>query len=147
MAATPPVLAEVSEARPRASGWWVVVVSCLALLGFAVLHLFAPEEHGFYPKCGLYTLTGLHCPGCGSLRALHHLSHGEVLAALDSNAVLTLGLIVSLVWGLARWWRGRLFPWQRALTGGRGVVVGMVLVVLFGVLRNLPWFPFVVLAP
>ncbi|MGA1236046.1 MAG: DUF2752 domain-containing protein [Limisphaerales bacterium] len=62
------------------------------LLVLGILYAFPPGDYGFYPQCGLHAWTGLHCPGCGSLRAVHHLTHGRVLAAAGSNALLVFGL-------------------------------------------------------
>ena len=48
-------------------------------------------------------MTGAWCPGCGSLRAVNDLTHGDVLAAASSNLVLVLALpVLALLWvGLA----------------------------------------------
>ena len=52
---------------------------------------------------------GFYCPGCGGLRAVHDLTHGDVGAALSSNILVTLLIPVvssAAVW-LADRWRGR----------------------------------------
>src|SRR6267143_629459 len=72
---------------------FVVVGSTIVVLGFAaILFFFDPRQYGFYPKCPLYTLTGLHCPGCGALRGLHELMHGHLLVAVRMNSLLFPGL-------------------------------------------------------
>jgi hypothetical protein len=128
------------------SRWWVGLSTAGMLVVLLVLYWFPPEDHGFYPRCGLYAWTGLHCPGCGSLRAVHHLTHGRVLAAAGSNALLVLGLVAAGGYAVLRWagFRGRL-----ELGGGgvRWLFVACVVAVIFGVLRNLPWLPFSYLAP
>ena len=40
----------------------------------------------------MYQLTGLACPGCGSLRALHQLTHGHFGEALRLNPMLVMAL-------------------------------------------------------
>src|SRR5690242_18001165 len=67
------------------------VVLALAL-GMIVLYRFNPAQYGFYPRCALYETTGLLCPGCGCLRALHQLLHGNVVQAFRFNALLVLSL-------------------------------------------------------
>ena len=66
----------------------------LALLGCAsaglILYFFNPAENSFYPQCQFHRLTGLSCPGCGGLRALHELSHGHLAAAFRLNALLVV---------------------------------------------------------
>jgi len=140
----PPVLA--GEAAGKRRAWmaaWLLAVG----LGLAVVHGYAPDTHGFYPRCEMFAWSGLHCPGCGSLRAIHHLTHGRWLAALGANAMLVAGLAGGMVWGIARWWRGRAFEWESSL--GRPGVVWLAVIALlsFTVLRNLPWVPFLWLAP
>lgn len=40
------------------------------------------------PACTFRGLSGWHCPGCGSMRATHHLLHGHVQQAFAHNALL-----------------------------------------------------------
>ena len=111
----------------------------LAVIG-AVLFLFNPSEHSFYPRCVMKMTTGLDCPGCGGLRATHQLLHGHVEAAFRLNPLLFLMLPLAAFFGL----RQLIF-----LTTGRRMAqpfkspvwfgVFALVVVVFGVLRNLPW--------
>lgn len=65
----------------------------------AVLYYFPPEQNWFYPRCLFHALTGLQCPGCGGLRAVHQLLHGNVSAAWHFNALLVL--MLPIVIGIA----------------------------------------------
>jgi hypothetical protein len=127
----------------------LAAAGAMALAGaVAVVALFDPSTESFFPVCPLYKVTGLACPGCGLTRGMHALLHGDVLAALDLNALTPvfaaggLFFIVSLVL-LAVRGRGLKMnvyrPWM----------LGCFLVVMlaFGVLRNLPIYPFNVLYP
>jgi len=60
----------------------------------AAIVLFAcdPSRVPIYPVCLFHRLTGLNCPGCGSLRAMHQLLHGNFVAALHLNALLVVSL-------------------------------------------------------
>ena len=61
------------------SGSIGLVLGAFALLGLAaVLFFFNPAQSGFYPFCVFHRTTGLLCPGCGSLRALHQLLHQRI---------------------------------------------------------------------
>jgi hypothetical protein len=60
------------------------------LAAVTVLYFFAPEQHRFYPRCLFYTLTGMQCPGCGGLRAIHRLLHGDLAAAWRFNPLAVL---------------------------------------------------------
>ncbi len=126
----------------------LVAVAGIALVGAAVLFLFAPESSALYPPCPFHLLTGLHCPGCGSLRAVHHLTHGRLGVALDYNPLLVLSLpLLGYGWAAALWTRfgGRRLP--AVPTGPCAVRAYLGLLLAFWVLRNLPWPPFTVLAP
>ena len=114
----------------------------------AVLFLFDPATHRFYPACLFHKLTGLWCPGCGSTRALHQLIHGNLSAAFRLNPLAVGALPVlggMLVLQLVRHTRGRPTPKMGAnpvLAWGT-----VALVVAFWVLRNAPLVPFCDLAP
>jgi len=105
----------------------------------AVLALRDPHVAGSYGECPLVAFTGLWCPLCGGLRATWDLLHGDVAGAWSMNVVVTVALPVLVVaWG---WWlavrvRARTLPaWVRS---PRLPVVALGLLVVFGVLRNLP---------
>ncbi len=104
----------------------------------AVLYFFDPETAGFYPVCAVHQLTGLQCPGCGSLRALHQLTHGNIAQAWRLNpllvALLPMGMWLGLREGV-RWTLG--WRWPGIITRpiiGWGLVV---VTVVFGIVRNL----------
>ena len=80
---------------------WYVALALLAVAAAAVLYLFAPDQHRFYPRCLFYALTGWQCPGCGGLRAMHSLLHGNVGAAFTYNPLLVSLVPVAL--GTALW--------------------------------------------
>jgi hypothetical protein len=121
--------------------WLLIGLIAAAAAGSAVLFLFDPARYAIYPVCPWHTLFGWSCPGCGTLRALHQLTHGNFAAAWRFNP-----LAVALL-PLAFWLGLRELAWQ---TGGKkwpGLVTRpwfgwtlTVIVVLFGIVRNLPGF-------
>jgi hypothetical protein len=111
-------------------------IAAVALLGVA-LDAVADPSRTHVPLCPLHALTGLWCPLCGSLRAVHALSRGEIRSALHDNLMLVLAApVVAAVWidwtARARTGRPRR-PWARSAT-----VAVVVLLAAFTVLRNLP---------
>lgn len=145
VAASLPRLPAAPAAAQRRLAWLVVAGAAMAMLALAV---FDPVRAGFFPPCPLWKLTGFYCPGCGSTRALYHLLHGHLGEALAFNPLAVLaapfvgyGLLSRLHYLL----RGRFLP-APFLSARLIYVLGITLVV-FAVLRNLPWYPFHLLAP
>jgi hypothetical protein len=103
-----------------------------------VLYFFNPAESAFYPGCVFYKTTGLLCPGCGSLRALHQLLHGHILAALRFNALLVFS--VPFTAALCAWYVCRRLQSQPFALNLKPawLWLGFAALLLFGVLRNLP---------
>jgi hypothetical protein len=124
---------------------WVAAAAVAALL---VLFLHDPARTSLYPRCPFLLATGLYCPGCGTLRALHQLLHGEVAAAFGYNslAMLTTPFIAyAFLSRLAVAVRGK--PLPRVFLPPALIWLFLVAVIAFGVLRNIPGFPFELLAP
>ncbi|MFE7777414.1 DUF2752 domain-containing protein [Streptomyces sp. NPDC057445] len=106
---------------------------------FAYVGAIDPNEPGHYPVCPLLRLTGIYCPGCGGLRSAHAFIHGDLGAALGSNAIATVGYVVfGVVWAvwLARAVRDR--PVRIGVRPALWWALGGVLLV-FTVVRNLPF--------
>lgn len=97
-----------------------------------------PLSWRIFPKCLFHELTGWNCPGCGASRALNHLAHGQVAAALGCNALVLVALP-----GLAYMAARRDLATVRPAWIWCGVGVGIA----FTILRNLPGLPFSMLHP
>ena len=83
--------------RPPLLRW--LIVGALGLGATLMLFCFDPSRYAFYPQCVLHETTGLLCPGCGGLRALHQLLHGHVGAAFNLNPFLVCLAPLLLVFG------------------------------------------------
>jgi hypothetical protein len=113
-------------------------VAAAAAAGLATLALVDPNRPGHYPTCPFFWLTGLYCPGCGSLRALHDLAVLDVAGAWGMNPLLML-VLPFLVGSWIAWTR-------RSVTGGHrrnlahpGWIWALFgLVMAFWVARNIP---------
>ena len=127
--------------------WPALALAAAAAAGAALLWFVDPHQAGNpLPPCPSRWLTGLFCPGCGSTRALHALLHGDLPGALAMNPLLVLSLPAVAV--LALEWL-RLLPAKLAPVALRigNARAWAVVLIAYGVLRNLPWPPFTWLAP
>lgn len=116
--------------------------------GAVVTFLFDPVKSSFLPVCPLFSLTGFACPGCGLTRGFHALFHGDIITAIDFNALIPFWAVVfgwvfvSLILLAVR---GRGLPmWP---TYPKVLWVFMIVLVGFGVLRNVPIWPLTILFP
>lgn len=130
------------DRRPRGRRLRAPVLVAIGLLVASVaLHLRDPHRTGSWGFCPWLAMTGTYCPGCGGLRAVNDLTHGDVPAAASSNL-----LLVGTIPLLAAWWLRRVVDgWhgvRRTVDERAALALTLVLVVaamLFWVLRNLPF--------
>jgi hypothetical protein len=118
-----------------------------ATTGAFAISYFNPTTAGFFPACPFHELTGLNCPGCGLTRGFHALFHGDILTALHFNALLPVYFLffVYLFASLASIaFRGRGLTLQPL--SPRAVYGFLALTLVFAVIRNLPFYPFNLLA-
>jgi hypothetical protein len=114
----------------------------------AVLFFFDPAVSRVFPPCPVRYLTGWYCPGCGSLRAMHQLLHGNLRAALAMNPLTVIlspyvafGLVSHACYAIS----GRAMPPSRLPAVWVRILCAVIL--LFAIARNLPLHPFNLLAP
>jgi hypothetical protein len=112
-----------------------------------VLYCFNPSQYGFYPVCLFHSSTGLLCPGCGSLRALHQLLHGHLVEALHFNILLISALPLAAF--LSARFALRTSSHQAASSAIRPAWLwwAFAVIIIFGILRNLPFAQSAWLAP
>jgi hypothetical protein len=107
-----------------------------------------PSEVNFFPKCPLYLTTGIYCPGCGSQRATHHLLNFNFFGVLQQNVLYLIGLfvlgyhfiILSLNFVLNK-------SYYNYLYHPKTPIFLLIIIVFFWILRNIPYYPFNILAP
>ncbi|MFI6940966.1 DUF2752 domain-containing protein [Streptomyces sp. NPDC050418] len=101
-----------------------------------------PNEAGHYPTCPLLAATGLYCPGCGGLRCVHALVHGDVTGALGANVMAVIAFAIAasvfVLW-VRRAWNGG--PTGFTVRSSYAWAFGALLAV-FTVVRNLPFGAF-----
>jgi len=116
---------------------WLFVGVALAVIlaaGVLLLRRFDPAEYSFYPKCVLHEVTGLHCPGCGSTRAVGALVDGRLMDAVRYNPLLIIGgpvILVIVFWKKKRKSSGEA-NWPAFL------VYLLIFLIVYSIARNVP---------
>lgn len=120
-----------------------------AAAGAAALYLYLFTPQGVPLVCIFHSITGLYCSGCGAGRACYSILHGRFLDAFCYNPLMTVLLPL-----IGLYIAARVVDW--IITGGNHIdrkinvkfLTGVLIaVVIYGVLRNIPVFPFTLLAP
>ncbi|MBN1819443.1 MAG: DUF2752 domain-containing protein [Prolixibacteraceae bacterium] len=114
----------------------------------AIFFFLNPEEEGVFPECIFHSVTGYYCPGCGSQRAFHNLLHLNFTGVVSNNLLFLPGMLV-LIYGIALPFINRRFNtnYKNILYNKWTPLWIFIIIILFAVLRNLPYYPFSVLAP
>ncbi|MEX2324111.1 MAG: DUF2752 domain-containing protein [Nitriliruptoraceae bacterium] len=122
---------------------WIrpVAVAGVALVGCATLALVDQQRYaGLSPGCPFRLVTGWDCPGCGATRAVAALTQGQVLHAVDHNALLVV-LLPLLAWAWVGWLRVSLGQRETGAVLPPSAAFGLAgLLVVFSVVRNIAMF-------
>lgn len=126
----------------------VFCILLLMLAGSVFLYYHSPEEERWL-ICVTYKLSGYYCPGCGAGRACYSILHGRFYQAFRYNPLLCILLPwFSLYFGICG---GQWLLYGRETVNEHIPVwvpyVILVLVILYGILRNVAIYPFTLLAP
>ena len=106
-----------------------------AIAVLALLCFFDPSTSAIFPPCPTNALTNLHCPGCGTLRAMYALLHGDVKEALSQNILAVIFIpILPAMYFFPKYFRKPIVP-----------AAMLVIFILYAILRNTETFS--VLAP
>jgi len=74
----------------------LLLVTCGVVIVIAAVMV----AKSFFPhlSCPIHSSLGIKCPGCGGTSAVNQLLAGDVLAALSSNAVFSVSLILLVLY-------------------------------------------------
>ena len=131
----------------KSLAWRITVgISVPLLLISGIVFLYVVKKG---PPCLFFEITGLYCAGCGSGRATVALLHGDVLSALDFN-IFYVALLPFLSYLMLKYYIYYVFgkdvlPFFKI--GVKTALFVLAITVVFGIIRNIPAFPFVYLAP
>lgn len=135
--------------RSRFLGRMLCAVAAAALAGCGAVYLYFHSPYEYPLPCMWYLLTGFYCPGCGAGRACYFLLHGKVMQAFSYNPLMVILLPFFCLYAAARtvdW----VMTGENHIDGKMNIkmLAGILIIIfLYGVIRNIPVFPFTLLAP
>ncbi len=137
--AAAPGVPTVRGRDPGSASWALrgpLAAGAATIAAAGVVATYSPYRSGSYGLCPVLALTGLYCPACGGLRAVHDLTQLDIAAAWAMNPAVVLGIpvlvVLWIVW-FARAARGgslRLPVWA--------AWAALAVFVAFGIARNIP---------
>ncbi|WP_340074795.1 DUF2752 domain-containing protein [Leptobacterium sp. I13] len=125
-----------------------ILLGVAAIVVLPLYYYFNPSSYDFFPKCPIYSVTGFHCPGCGSQRALYDFAHGNILEGISHNLlILIFGIVLlyNMVINIIGIVKGK--ETESLLHHPRTPMVIFWCILAFWVFRNVALFPFNMLAP
>lgn len=112
------------------------------------LIIINPKDFPVQIPCLFYEVTGLYCPGCGGNRGAFLILHGDILTGLKNNLLLLIfipGFVLASLNEFLLIVTGKQFRYPEFKSK---VLYGLVVaVLLYWILRNLPFEGFSVLKP
>ena len=146
MNSTWPSLTQIAEPRLR---YAALAAGCaLGCCGLTALYYWDPGATAGFQLCPLRALTGYYCPGCGTLRGLHRLLHGNLAAALAYNPLMVMTVPLAIYWLCSEI---AAVAWNKKLPkpelSPRLLWGTLYFLIAFGILRNVPFYPLTLLAP
>lgn len=119
-----------------------ILFTVIAIVAVTVLALYSyfidSTQFELAPKCFLYQLTGYKCPGCGTQRALHELSHLNIAAAWRYNPLLLVAIpVIAILFYFSYFGGKERFPKAaKVLYNYRFTWAVFAVIVAYWVLRN-----------
>ena len=113
----------------------VCAIGIIAIIGISILHYY-----NIGIPCIFYKLTNLYCPGCGITRAIISLLKLDFYQAFRYNSLVIILLPFLLIYNIYIW----IFNGKKKLPQYVWIIL-LILVILYGILRNIHLFEF--LAP
>lgn len=115
---------------------WIFVVIILVITGY-YFFLNPYEQEYFFISCPFYKMTGYQCSGCGSQRAIHEILHLNFKEAFHQNALVIFGIPYFSLIFFTSFHQEKCAKLRQFLIGKKTIIILFIIVILFGIFRNL----------
>lgn len=116
-----------------------IALTLAAISAIVVYGSLDPSVHHF-PRCPIYLLTGLKCPGCGSQRALHHLMNFDIPEAFRDNALIVISIPILALYAIASLLKTRNPKLYKATHNRAAGWIAVTFIALWTIIRNICGF-------
>ena len=115
---------------------WIFVVIILLITGY-YFFLNPYEQEYFFISCPFYKISGYQCSGCGSQRAFHEILHLNFEEAFHQNALVLIAIPYFSLIFFTSFFQEKFAKLRQLLIGKKTILILFVIVILFGIFRNL----------
>lgn len=119
-----------------------ILIISIFLFFLILIYFFIDPQIQLMPKCPFYLLTGFYCPGCGSQRSLHEIFNFHFVEAISFNIVMVATIPFVIIELFLK-----IFKFKSFLSYKYSAIIVLTIILLFFILRNLPFEPFKYLTP
>ena len=118
---------------------FIIIILFVILL----IYYFLNKSLNIGIPCLFHEITGLYCPGCGVTRLVFSLLKLDFYRAFRANPLIFILLIISSIYLVIKFLLNKI--WKINLTIPNYIYyIILVIVILFGILRNIPGFEFLI---
>lgn len=114
------------------------------ILFFLLLcYYFLNQKFSIGIPCIFHEITGLYCPGCGVTKLTFSLLELDFYQAFRANPLIFILLILAIIYCFIKLILKKLFKINITIPNYVYYIL-LVITILFGVLRNIPGFEFLI---
>lgn len=113
----------------------------LILISFLIIYFILSELLDVGIPCLFYEITGYYCPGCGITRLLFSFLKLDFYQAFRYNPLIFILIIITGIYWLVKFILKKFINISIAIPNYVYYIL-LVIVIIFGILRNIPMFDF-----
>ena len=113
----------------------------LILISFLIVYFILSELLDVGIPCLFYEITGYYCPGCGITRLLFSFLKLDFYQAFRYNPLIFILIIITGIYWLVKFILKKFINISIEIPNYVYYIL-LVIVIIFGILRNIPMFDF-----